>query len=137
MGEIIQSGSTYTITWTSSDNVGVISQEILLSTDGGLTYPVTIASGLNGTAQSYNWSVPSSLSTSQARIEIVAQDAQGNQGTASSISDFMVINNIGLPANALEADYLYDAFNQLTNSSSPMGIPSFCNCNPAYGYGFN
>ncbi|MBI3949103.1 MAG: PKD domain-containing protein [Acidobacteria bacterium] len=83
-GEVVNAGSQFTIRWTSSDNVAVTSQDILLSTDGGNTFPTTIASNLPGSQQSFNWNVPSNLSTTQAVVRVTARDAAGNTGQDDS-----------------------------------------------------
>jgi hypothetical protein len=56
-----------TISWT---NVGSFNQNVTieLSTDGGATFPTTIAANAANTG-SYNWTVPNLL-TSQARIRV-------------------------------------------------------------------
>src|SRR5205823_5321483 len=56
-GESLIANGQFNITWTANDNVGVTAQEIALSTDGGASFPVTIASGLAGNAQSFQWTV--------------------------------------------------------------------------------
>src|SRR5438132_11725420 len=50
-GERLQSGQQVLIQWRSDDNVGVASHLVLLSPDGGSTYP-TISSTLQATPQS-------------------------------------------------------------------------------------
>jgi YD repeat-containing protein len=118
--EIVENGSTYNITWTSSDNVGITSQEILLSTDSGATYPTVIASSLAGSVQSYAWQIPSDLATSHARIKIIAGDAQGNAGEGTNSNDF-IISNTALPANAESTAYEYDKLQRLKKSNSSAG----------------
>lgn len=124
-GEIIESGSTYTINWASSDNVGITSQEIRLSTDGGATYPTVIASGLASAIQSFDWEVPLALSANQGRIKIIALDAAGNEGHDESGSDFSVIITAELPPDIQEMNYEYDKLNRLKRSISDRGIESF------------
>lgn len=60
-------GSSTNITWT---NVGGFSQNVAieLSTDGGLTFPTTIAANQSNTG-SYSWTVPN-IPTTQARIRV-------------------------------------------------------------------
>lgn len=115
-GEIIESGSTYTISWSSSDNVAVTYQEIRLSADSGATYPTVIASGVAAAIKSYNWLIPSSLSTSRARIKVIVLDGQGNQDEDVDKTDFIVINTT-LPS-VTNINYTYDKSNRLTQSSS-------------------
>jgi YD repeat-containing protein len=118
--EIVENGSTYNITWTSSDNVGITSQEILLSTDSGATYPTVIASSLAGSVQSYAWQIPSDLATSHARIKIIAGDAQGNTGEGTNSNDF-IISNTALPVSAESTAYEYDKLQRLKKSNSSAG----------------
>jgi pimeloyl-ACP methyl ester carboxylesterase len=88
-GELVKAGRL-TIRWSSSDNVGVTSHDVLLSTDGGATFPLTLASALPGNSQSFDWEIPASLVSTQARIRIIARDAAGNTGQDDSNSNFTV-----------------------------------------------
>jgi YD repeat-containing protein len=108
-GEIIETGSTFAIAWTSTDNVGVTSHEIRLSTDGGVNFPTVVATGLAGNVKSFNWSVPPGLATTKGRIRVIARDAAGNSGQADS-NNFLVIDTAQLKITA----YTYDQLNQLT-----------------------
>jgi hypothetical protein len=92
-GQVLNPGSTHTIIWTSSDNVGVISHDILLSTNAGRTFPTTIISGLGGGTQSFNWNVPANLNTTQARIRVRATDAAGNAASGDTLN-FSVLDNL-------------------------------------------
>lgn len=83
-GQALNAGGTLTIRWQSTDNVGVVVQDILLSTDGGASFPTTIASGLSGKQTSFFWTIPANLITSSARIRILARDAAGNVGEGES-----------------------------------------------------
>lgn len=57
-------GSSYctntptTISWTSR---GVATMNILVSRDGGATFPVVVASGINASTGSFTWTIPDSL----------------------------------------------------------------------------
>jgi hypothetical protein len=64
-------GSTRTITWTH--NLGAVNFDITLSTDGGVTYPTTIATAVPGgaTSGSYVWIV-SGPATGTARVRVSA-----------------------------------------------------------------
>jgi hypothetical protein len=83
-GQVINAGSSFNVRWTSSDNVGVVSHDVLLSTDGGFNFSAVVASGLSGNQTSFLWSVPNNVATSQARIRVSARDAAGNVGQADS-----------------------------------------------------
>jgi len=89
-GETFTSGSNLTINWTSSDNVGVTGQDLSLSLDGGQTFPITIASGLAASTQSFNFAIPQDLTTNQARLRLVVRDAAGNVGQAVTANNFTI-----------------------------------------------
>ncbi|MBN2185552.1 MAG: T9SS type A sorting domain-containing protein [Candidatus Krumholzibacteriota bacterium] len=81
-----ESGQPVEITWTASDNVGVVSIDILRSYDSGSTYPEIVASGETDDG-SFIWTVPDS-SSSSSRLRIVARDAAGLADYDESDADF-------------------------------------------------
>ena len=87
-GESFLPGTTALIEWVSDDDEAVITVDLLLSTDGGATFPTTIATG-QAPAGSYGWAVPT-LDTTQARVRAVAHDGAGNTGSDDSASDFTI-----------------------------------------------
>jgi len=89
-GELMISPSTFNITWVSKDNRRVVSHDIRLSTDGGKSFPITIASNLPGDVQSYLWKVPVNLEAKSARIRVVARDGGRfrTRGRGESASNF-------------------------------------------------
>jgi subtilase family serine protease len=88
--ETITAGSNVTINWTATDDLGVTTQDIFLSVDGGASFNQVIAAGLPGNANTFNWNVPTGISTGTARIQIVARDSQGNVGRDSSDNNFAI-----------------------------------------------
>jgi Bacterial Ig domain len=86
-GETWQAGTTQTISWTASDDVGVTSVDLGYSTNGGANY-TAIATGVANTG-SYLWLVPNTP-TSNARVRVTAHDAAGNTGSDSSDSNFTI-----------------------------------------------
>src|SRR5262245_3252621 len=56
-GEILDAGTVFNITWSARDSVGILSYDILYSTDAGTTF-TTITTGISGNANQYGWSVP-------------------------------------------------------------------------------
>ncbi len=74
-GEEVTGDDDYEVTWDATDNVGVTSIDILLSRDGGATFPETIATG-EANDGSFLWAVPDSACETN-RIRIVARDAAG------------------------------------------------------------
>ncbi|MFY9224238.1 MAG: hypothetical protein WAQ98_16320 [Blastocatellia bacterium] len=96
-GENFNSGSNLAISWISSDNVGVAAQDLSLSTDGGATFTTTLATGLPGSTQSFNFAIPQTLETNQARLRLIVRDAAGNMAQATTASNFRiqsVVDNI-------------------------------------------
>jgi len=87
-GEVWDIGESYSITWTATDNIGVTSIDILLSSDGGVTFPETIATG-EANDGVYDWYVESEATTG-ARIKVVACDGGGNNGEDASDADFEI-----------------------------------------------
>ncbi len=91
--ESIAGGSTTNITWTASDPNGdntIQSFEIRLSTDGGATFNTTIVAGLAGTARSFTWNVPNGITTTRARVRVIATDNTNLQGQDDSNANFTI-----------------------------------------------
>jgi len=82
-------GSSQSITWTASDNVGVTSVDIYLSRSGVGGPFETIALGQPNSG-SYPWTV-TGPATSNAYIKIVAHDAANNTGTDLSDASFFIL----------------------------------------------
>lgn len=86
-GEVFNPGQQIKITWTAQDNTAIEIQDIQLSTDGGKTFSVPIATGLTQVRE-FLWTVPS-IATTTGRIRIVAKDVSGNVGE-SITKDFTI-----------------------------------------------
>jgi hypothetical protein len=91
-GEVCEHGASYDIQWTATDNVSVVSIAILLSTDSGLTFPDTVATG-EANDGVYSWPVPD-IDSRTARIRVIALDAASNSGSDASDSDFVLWGTI-------------------------------------------
>jgi YD repeat-containing protein len=114
-GEVIGGGTGYLIQWQSDDNVGVTAQSIALSTDGGQTFPTTIAPSVGGNQQSYLWQVPANIAPSRtAVIQITATDAAGNTGSA--VTAPLTVIGAGFTPNST-ASYSYDGLNRLVQAT--------------------
>jgi C1A family cysteine protease len=87
-GEVCTYHTYYEIQWDATDNVGVASVSILLSTDCGETFTDTIAAG-EANDGSYTWWVPD-MDSRTACVKIVAYDAAMNQGEDLSDADFIL-----------------------------------------------
>jgi hypothetical protein len=87
-GESWAAGTIHNITWTATDNIGVTSIDLALSTDGGATFPTSIASSISNSG-TFAWSLPVVL-TNQARVRVLARDGTGNIGSDSSHTNFSI-----------------------------------------------
>jgi len=99
-GETIEYGTQYEICWSAADNARVTSVAILLSSDGGATFPDTVAVG-EPNDSFYLWTVPD-LSSHAARIRVVAYDGVPNAGSDVSDGDFTLW---GTTAGLTESEY--------------------------------
>ncbi|MBX7219889.1 MAG: NF038122 family metalloprotease [Blastocatellia bacterium] len=90
-GESFNSGATIQITWTATDNGTLASQDIALSTDGGNSFPTSVATGLSNTTFSFAFNSPATLQSTTARIRVTARDAAGNSGLDTSDGNFSIV----------------------------------------------
>ena len=87
-GETLTPGLTSAINWISDDDIAVTSVDILLSTDGGATFPTEIVAGTADDG-GYTWTVPD-IYTTQARVRVVVHDADGHTGYDESDSNLTI-----------------------------------------------
>jgi hypothetical protein len=115
-GELYIGGddTPYDVAWTSSDDVGVVATYILLSLDGGGTYPDTIATG--ALTSPYEWFVPNTYDSETCRIKVVCVDAASNEGSDESDGDFEILSLAGIEPGRVPATVF---LNQ--NRPSPFG----------------
>lgn len=101
-GETYNGGSPVTINWTNTGTteapINCATVRILLSTDGGLTYPVVLVNNTanDGTEQVVLPNIPT---TSKARVRVEAAD---NIFFDISNANFIVMNNTTLPVGLKE-----------------------------------
>ncbi|HVP57111.1 MAG TPA: hypothetical protein VMU02_03350 [bacterium] len=125
-GETIEYGTQYEILWSAADNARVTSVTILLSSDGGASFPDTIAAG-EPNDSSYIWTVPD-VSTHAARIRVVAYDGVPNQGSDVSDGDFTLW---GTTAGLVEPEYAGVPDRAVVNVAG--GNPVTSPCRLVYG----
>lgn len=97
--EVVHGGTTFEVKWTASDPDGdgtIQHFEVKLSTDGGTNFNTTLASNVAGSARSFNWSVPTGLNTTTARISVTVFDNVGGQAQDASDANFS-ITDVGVP----------------------------------------
>jgi subtilisin family serine protease len=91
-GELLLLGQPYAVSWLPAPSTGAVTYTVILSRDGGESWEY-LARDLPGT--SHVWS-PSGATTSQGRIRVLAQDAQGLMGYDTS-EDFTVAGQLAPP----------------------------------------
>ena len=93
-------GAPQTITWdvagTDANGINAANVNILLSTDGGLTFPFTLASGVPNNG-SHSLTAPN-INTTTARVKI---EAAGNVFFDISDADFSITADSGAPGVTL------------------------------------
>lgn len=93
-GEELKVGETHDIEWTATDNVGVESIALYLTTDGSNYELVDSSDNNTGT---YEWTVPNETSN-DCKIKVYAYDAMGNVGSDESgvfsIGGTSIIHNL-------------------------------------------
>ena len=99
---VLQGGSLEPITWnvaqTDQSPIGVSEVSILLSTDGGMTFPITLADGIpnSGTAQVL---IPNEINTTAGRIKIKPKNGI-----------FFAINSVDFSIESRDLVLTFDAF---------------------------
>jgi hypothetical protein len=88
-GEQLTGGRLAVITWSATPIEKVRSFDLLLSTDGGLSFPTGIVSGLPASQTSMSWVVPG-ICASSARIQVVATTSAGEKVIAVSDGNFAI-----------------------------------------------
>jgi len=92
-GEVFFSGSTDTIKWVATDNVGVDSVNIYYSVDGGITFPYAVVTSQSNDS-SFVWTIPDTPSDS-CLVKVVAYDTALNTAQALSDSTFTISVELG------------------------------------------
>ncbi|MEW6730391.1 MAG: choice-of-anchor D domain-containing protein [Acidobacteriota bacterium] len=89
----VGSGQQFTGQFTTTDNIGVTTFEVRLSTNGGATFDFNVASGTaqSGT-NSFTAVAPPGIETTSARIQVAVRDAAGNVGTGTNPGNFTLAN---------------------------------------------
>lgn len=120
-GETWDVGTAYDITWTADDNVGVTSVTILRSSDGGLSFPDTLATG-EANDGTYSWA-PTGPATTGTRVKVIAHDAGFNAGQDWSDANFEVRDpNASIPSHVVIESASPNPFSQRTVIR--FGVPS-------------
>jgi hypothetical protein len=98
-GEVLGVDGVATLQWTASDSVGVTAVDLLLSRDGGATYPEVLAAGIPNSGL-YYWTVTAPMTTT-AMLQVRAHDGGCNTATDASDAVFTIDDHVsGVGANA-------------------------------------
>ncbi|MBX7219248.1 MAG: SBBP repeat-containing protein [Blastocatellia bacterium] len=89
-GEQVTAGQKLAIAWTSTDNRGVSTHQLDLSTDGGARFALPIAANLAGNVTAFSFQIPSDVTSATTRVRVLARDVAGNEGSAISQTDFTI-----------------------------------------------
>lgn len=68
------SGGSLDVRWAAHDDAGVVTQEVWYSLDDGASWKQIVGDVPGGT-QRFRWKIPPRISTTKARIKVVARDA--------------------------------------------------------------
>ncbi len=89
---VIGPGDLVQTAWLFDSPDGVTTADLLLSTDGGSTFPTTISAGFDASAGSFEWNAPD-IGTTDARLRLVIRDADGNESFDDSDLSFTITGN--------------------------------------------
>ena len=123
-GQALTPGAQVAVEWLADDDEGVTAVDLQLSANDGQSYPYTLATNLPHTG-SWTWTVPN-LQVAQARLRVVARDAQGRAGQDASDAPFGILGTQG-QATAIP----YGAGKPGQN-----GVPALAATPPVLGAGF-
>lgn len=79
--DVLEQGASHDITWTASDNVGVVACAINF-TDG--TRAWELIDSLTSNPGTYDWTVPADVTSTTCKVQVKAYDAAGNVGIEES-----------------------------------------------------
>ena len=127
-GEILRFGQQFTITWTVPNEVAasVKGFDLSLSTDGGVTFPITIAPigdptqpALGALARSFIWNPVPSICTATARVAVVTTSLSNLRTSDSSNGNF----TIGAPGPTIDTSQMFivDDFRLFLLTTTPPG----------------
>lgn len=88
-GPVIDPGDLVMTSWLYDSLDGVTDADLLLSTDGGSTFPTTIGTGFDASAGSFGWNAPDVGST-DAVLRLVIRDSDGDESFDDSDLSFTI-----------------------------------------------
>ena len=89
---VIDPGDLIQTAWLFDSPDGVTTADLLLSIDGGATFPTIVGAGFDASTGSYYWNAPD-IGTTDARLRLVMRDADGNESSDDSDLSFTITGN--------------------------------------------
>ncbi len=79
-GETLETGESVEVRWSAPcpDAAGASESELMLSLDGGLTFPIRITAEMTACAKGFRWQIPA-LATAHARLALRAGTGEGSE----------------------------------------------------------
>ena len=96
-GALFSGGQQQALNWISDDDEGTVEADILLSLDGGQTWPVNVLSGTQDDGFE-NLTMPDIFAIN-AKIRVVARDADGRTGSFDMPDSFIINGSRFCPAD--------------------------------------
>ncbi len=129
-GETVTGDVATVISWSATDDSGVVGINIYVSLDNGATY-TPIALSLPGSTSNYTWFV-SNRPSSNALIKVEAVDTLLNQTNDVSGAVFTIDSPNGFPFPTLR-DFDQPGSQPIVDSGSPQSLPTSCaSCHGGY-----
>ncbi len=88
-GPVIDPGDLVQTTWLFDSLDGVTDADLLLSTDGGSSFPTVLSAGFDATAGLIQWNAPD-VGTTDARLRLVIRDSDGDSSFDDSDQSFTI-----------------------------------------------
>ncbi|MGJ8636529.1 MAG: agmatine deiminase family protein [Phycisphaerales bacterium] len=88
-GPTIDPGDLVQTTWLFDSLDGVTDADLLLSTDGGSSFPTVLSAGFDATAGLVEWNAPD-VGTTDARLRLVIRDSDGDSSFDDSDQSFTI-----------------------------------------------
>ena len=137
-GELWAVGQEKEITWAANDDEAITSVDLYCSTDGGVTFPIVVATGETHDG-SFLWTIPA-IASNQCRIKAVVHDADTNSAEDISDANFIVTDQ---PPQAIYSFPLDTDPGWTTEGDWEFGVPLGNYGDPSSGhtgdnvYGYN
>ncbi|MFK7760369.1 MAG: agmatine deiminase family protein [Phycisphaerales bacterium] len=128
---VIDPSDSIQTTWLFDAPDGATTADLLLSTDGGATFPTIIGAGFDATTGSFQWNAPD-VGTTDARLRLVIRDSDGDESFDDSDLSFTITGNSCIAdftgegsLNFLDVSAFLEAFGSMNPIADLTGEGSF------------